>query len=232
MSEDPAPRQDGAASLNSRLRAFSVRATAAAIVGVARLLTGVQANWSGTRPDACRRVYFANHTSHGDFVLIWTVLPPRLRARTRPVAAADYWLASRARRFIGSEVFRAVLIERQAGARRADPVGQMAATLDAGDSLILFPEGTRNVGDELLLAFKSGLYHLASARPEIELVPVWIDNISRVMPKGELLPIPILCSVTFGTPLSLSPDEDKAAFLERARAALLALSPTAQGEAG
>ncbi len=212
-------------------RAIAVWVTGKAIVGLARLVTGVHANWAGTRPDPCRRVYFANHSSHGDSVLIWTVLPPRLRARTRPVAAADYWLATRLRRFFGVEVFRAILIDRgrrDGHDRRgsaAEAIGQMAATLDAGDSLILFPEGTRNVGDEALLAFKSGLFRLATARPEVEMVPVWIDSISRVMPKGEVLPVPILCTVTFGTPLTLSPDETSEVFLERARLALLALRP-------
>ena len=101
----------------------------------------------------------------------------------------------------------------------------MAGSLDAGTSLILFPEGTRNTTDERLLPFKSGLFHLAGARPQVELVPVWIENLNRVMPKGEFVPIPLLCTVTFGAPLRLQAGEDKAAFLERARAALLAAAP-------
>jgi 1-acyl-sn-glycerol-3-phosphate acyltransferase len=101
----------------------------------------------------------------------------------------------------------------------------MAQAIAQGSSLILFPEGTRNTTDEPLLPFRSGLYHLAKAKPEIELVPVWIDNISRVMPKGEMLPIPLLCSVIFGAPIELQAGEGKDAFLSRARSALLALRP-------
>lgn len=203
------------------------RIAAAAIAGFARLITGVRADWAGCPPDPVRRIYFANHASHGDFVLVWTVLPSSLRAQTRPVAGADYWGKGRLRRFVGTKVFRAVLIDRDPASRTADPVSVMASALDGGDSLILFPEGTRNMTDEPLLPFKSGLYHLAASRPEVDLVPVWIDNISRVMPKGELLPIPLLCGVAFGAPLRLAEGEEKSAFLARARAALLALAPGA-----
>ncbi|WP_136443080.1 lysophospholipid acyltransferase family protein [Pacificoceanicola onchidii] len=196
-----------------------------AIAFFAHLVTAVRGIWDGVEPVPAQRVYFANHTSNGDFVLIWASLPPALRARARPVAAADYWLTSPLRSFIGRDVFRAVLIQRQAEARVDDPVGQMAEAIDKGDSLILFPEGTRNMGDTPLLPFKSGLFHLAERCPEVDLVPVWIDNLNNVMPKGEVIPIPLLCTVTFGAPLERAPDEDKAAFLKRAEAALLALAP-------
>lgn len=197
----------------------------AGLLAFARAVTAVRGKWEGAEPVDRQRIYFANHASHGDFVLIWTVLPPRLREKTRPVAGADYWLKSSLRRFIGRDVFRAVLIERDRDARAADPIEQMADAIDGGASLIVFPEGTRNVTDAALLPFKSGLYHLGRARPHIEFVPTWIDNPNRVMPKGEFLPVPLICTVTFGTPLRLEPDEDKQSFLDRARAALLALGP-------
>ena len=196
---------------------------ASAICGFAKLVTGVRALWMGCAPEETRRVYFANHRSHGDFVLIWASLPDSLRARTRPVAGSDYWLTGGLRRYIINRVFRGVLIDRNAG-RDADPIGVMAKVLEGGESLILFPEGTRNLGDDLL-PFKSGLYHLACAQPQVELVPVWIENLGRAMPKGSLIPVPLLCTLSIGAPLLLAPGEDKTAFLERARAALLAMAP-------
>ena len=194
------------------------------ITGFARVVTGVRPDWRGTLPDGSQRIYFANHASHGDFVLIWSVLPKPLRDRTRPVAGADYWEKDRLRHFIGTEVFRAVLIDRVASARKDDPLSVMSRALGEGDSLILFPEGTRNTTEETLLPFRSGLYNLAAKHPDVALVPTWIDNISRVLPKGEVLPVPLLCSVTFGEPLHLQLGEDRHVFLDRARSALLALS--------
>jgi 1-acyl-sn-glycerol-3-phosphate acyltransferase len=199
------------------------RIAAAGVTLFARLVTAVRAEWRGFVPDNRPRVYFANHRSHGDFVLVWSVLPAALREQTRPVAGADYWGKGALRRFIGTRLFRAVLVEREAEKRTEDPILQMAAALDAGASLILFPEGTRNLTEVPLLPFKSGLYRLAMARPGIEMVPVWIANLNRVLPKGEMIPVPLICTVSFGVPLRLRAGEEKTAFLERARAALLAL---------
>jgi 1-acyl-sn-glycerol-3-phosphate acyltransferase len=199
-------------------------ACATAVAAFAWLVTGVRGEWRGCTSDTRPRVYFANHRSHADFVLIWTVLPPALRRLTRPVAAADYWLRGGLRRFMGQRVFRAVLIDRNPLTRDGDPIAIMTAALDEKNSLILFPEGTRNISESPLLPFKSGLYYLAKARPGVELVPVWIENLNRVMPKGEFVPIPLLCTVTLGPPIALLADEDKTAFLNRSRNALLALA--------
>jgi 1-acyl-sn-glycerol-3-phosphate acyltransferase len=201
------------------------RLAAAAITTATRLLTGARTIWTAPPPPGLQRVYFANHSSHGDFVLLWSSLDPRERARTRPVAGADYWSGDPLRRFIGQRVFRAVLVDRNPATRTADPVDQMLEAIDADDSLILFPEGTRNLTEERLLPFKAGLWHVGRRRPALNLVPVWIDNLNRVMPKGELLPVPLLCTVRFGEPLHVEEGEAKDAFLHRAREALLALAP-------
>ena len=205
---------------------FVDRLLASALCGFARALTGVRALWLGSEPDARPRVYFANHRSHGDFVLIWASLPPPLRRRTRPVAGADYWLTTSLRRFLINRVFRGVCIDRRPGRSGPNPVAQMGEALAAGESLILFPEGTRNMGDGLL-PFKSGLHHLARAHPEAELIPVWIENLGRVMPKGSLIPVPLLCTLSFGPPVAPIDGESRDAFLARARTALLDLAPPA-----
>ena len=198
---------------------------AVVIAGFARAVTGVRARWQGCGPQSRQRIYFANHASHGDFVLIWTALPPPLRVLTRPVAGKDYWGAGAVRRFIGKHVFNAVLINRAATTRKDNPLAPIEQALTQGSSLILFPEGTRNTTDEMLLPFKPGLFHIARAHPDADLVPVWIENIARVLPKGEFFPVPLLCSVTFGTPMRLQAGETKQDFLARARDTLIDTSP-------
>ena len=195
----------------------------ALLIFLARLITGAQGHWRGCPPKAEQRIYFANHQSHFDWVLIWASLPRELRARTRPIAARDYWTSSPFKHWITREVFNAVYVSRQRTDDQ-DPLEPLAQALRDGDSLVLFPEGTRsNKADPAL--FKSGLFHLAEQFPEVSLIPTWIDNVQRVMPKGEVVPVPILCTVTFGAPLALRAGEDKRVFLERARDAVLAERP-------
>ena len=170
------------------------------------------------------KVYYANHASHGDFVLVWISLPKTWRMLTQPVAGADYWLGSKLKAFIAEQVFRVLLIDRQSDPKQA--IAAMDGALKEGKSLILFPEGTRNTtDDQVLLPFKSGLYHLARENENVEFVPVWINNINRVLPKGKILPIPLLCEVRIGEVIKKLPDEDKTAFLTRIRQALLDLAP-------
>lgn len=208
-------------SVPSPLVRLAARIVGKGIEVFAKAITAVRADWRGIEPVARQRVYFANHVSNADMPMIWAVLPPTLRRQTRPVAAADYWLTNRLRAFAGRDVFRAVLIDRRPEARHDDPVAQMVAALDEGASLILFPEGKRNMGPDPLEPFKSGLYHLARARPQVDLVPTWVANLNAVMPKGEVIPLPLMCTVTFGAPIHLEEGEAKDAFLARAAAALL-----------
>ena len=191
------------------------------LLKLVRVLTGAQARWYGCPPQAEQRIYFANHQSHADLVMIWAALPHELRSITRPVAARDYWTKTPVREWITTAVFNAVYVDRERKGD-SDPLLPLEQALASGDSIILFPEGTRGDGEEPQ-PFKSGLYTLALKFPHVVLVPAWIDNIQRVMPKGEVVPVPILCSVTFGAPVRAEPGEERRAFLDRARAAVVAL---------
>ena len=194
------------------------------LASLSRLITGTQGHWKGCPPTAEQRIYFANHQSHFDWVLIWAALPRELRVLTRPIAARDYWTSSKLKTWLTSAVFNAVYVSRTRATPDEDPLEPLVEALQYGSSLVIFPEGTRsNKGEPQ--AFKGGLYHLAKQFPNVQLVPTWIDNVQRVMPKGEVVPVPILCTVTFGEPLQLKQGEDRREFLDRARAALIAQRP-------
>jgi len=205
---------------------------ASPLVAGVRLICGAGARWVDEPgpPAGRQRIFFANHTSHLDPVVVWSALPAAWRAVTRPVAARDYWQKGALRRFLSLRVFNAVLITRAAGAEGpGDRIAQARHVIDQtlGEmgstfSLILFPEGTRGSAEEPA-RFKSGLYHLAKARPEVELVPVYLENLGRILPKGEFLPVPLLATATFGRALHLGADEPREAFLERTRGAVVAL---------
>jgi 1-acyl-sn-glycerol-3-phosphate acyltransferase len=201
---------------------------ASVVAVIARGISGVQVRWAGCMPEPKQRIYFANHTSHLDFVVLWSALPHGVRAATRPVAARDYW-RSGLRAWLAQRVFRAVLIDRN---RTAGPppseaharavIDSLAQALGETDSLIIFPEGTRGDG-ESIARFRSGLYYLAQQRPDVELIPVCLENLSRILPKGEFLPVPLISLLTFGTPMQLGEAEDRHAFLNRAHAAVESL---------
>jgi 1-acyl-sn-glycerol-3-phosphate acyltransferase len=186
------------------------------LVALARLISGAGARWINCSPDVNQRIYFANHTSHLDALVIWSLLPPECRAVTKPVAARDYWEKGRVRPYIAKHVFGALLIDRQNIKVHQSPVDAMLREIGDKYSLIVFPEGRRNTGNDLD-EFKSGLYYMAKKRPDLELVPVHIDNLNRVLPRGEFLPVPLLSCITFGPPIWLEAGEPKTEFLKRAR---------------
>ena len=205
---------------------------ASLLAAIARGISGVQVQWAGCEPDERQRIYFANHSSHLDFVVLWSALPSEIRAVTRPIAAKDYWAQTPLRRYLAKNVFHAVLLERGSvnkaqSSEEVHFVGrhlmeQMADALGTQNSLILFPEGTRGTGEKIG-PFRSGLYHLAQRRPDVQLVPAYLENLNRILPKGEVLPVPMLSLLTFGKPIQVEPAEEKETFLERAREAVVSL---------
>jgi 1-acyl-sn-glycerol-3-phosphate acyltransferase len=195
---------------------------------VARLISGATARWTAPLDPTRQRVYFANHTSHLDFIIIWSSLPPAMRATTRPVAGGDYWGKGPVRRYLSKKVFNAILIERPSAesgsslSAAAKSIESIAAGMGDHSSIIVFPEGTRSLTGEVL-PFKSGLYHLLKLKPDLEIVPVYLANMNRILPKGEVLPVPLIGRVIVGPPMRFDPAEDKQTFLTRARDAMLAL---------
>jgi 1-acyl-sn-glycerol-3-phosphate acyltransferase len=192
------------------------------LVVLVRILVGARSEWQGCEPDTARRIYFANHSSHFDTIAVMAALPWPVRRLTHPVAARDYWGVSKFRRFIAEKCLRAVLIDRKPKPN-SQPLAPLEQLLGEGKSILIFPEGTRAADDEVA-EFRSGIFRLACQFPDVELVPVYLDNLSRILPKGSFLVVPITCTARFGTPLHVAPGEGKAEFLERARDAVLSLA--------
>lgn len=192
------------------------------LVLLARFLSGASIRWVDCQPDTCQRIYFANHTSHLDAIVLWSALPAPVRRLTRPVAAKDYWMAGPTRRYLSRRVFNALLIDRTKIKVHRSPVDMMLKEIGDRFSLIVFPEGGRTSGPDVG-EFKSGLYHLCKKRPDLELIPVYLNNLNRILPRGEVLPVPLLSCITFGPPMWLESGESKTDFLVRARDAVCRL---------
>lgn len=204
-------------------RCFSIDAVVGRAIfsGLSRFLSGATSTWY-SQPDTCQRVYYANHTSHLDMLVIWSALPDYVRKVVRPVAAKDYWGSGIFRPYIAKRLFNCILLERQNVKVHNNPVDEMLRQMDSQYSIIIFPEGGRQSSEEMA-EFKSGLYYMCKKRPELELIPIYIDNMNRILPRGTYLPVPLLSHVTFGSPLWLEKNEKKQDFLDRARQAILDL---------
>jgi len=162
----------------------------------------------------------ANHSSHLDAVVLLSLLPGARLKRVHAVAAADYFERNRVVGALTRTLFHTLPIDRNARSPEADPRPRMLEVLDRGDSLLLFPEGTRGTGPDIG-RFRTGIAWLAERRPDIPVVPVYLENLHRALPKGELFPVPFFCGVRIGPPLHPVGDRDAIlAMLENAVRAL------------
>ena len=145
------------------------------IVWLTRLLVGAYPHWQGCAPSSKQRIYFANHTSHLDTIVIWASLPPQLRPFVRPVAAKDYWEKGLLRRRIALDELNVVLVDRRR-TEHSNPLDPLRQALQEGSSLIIFPEGTRYKGEEGGAGeFKAGAFRIA-IKTGVPVVPVAISG--------------------------------------------------------
>lgn len=195
------------------------------LAGLVRLVTGVKVSRldvNGGEP--C--IFFANHGSHLDSLVIWAALPAEVRYKVSPVAARDYWTKTRLRRWLATRVFNAVLLDREGRPKdRSHPMSPVLEQLEAGYSVILFPEGTRSL-DGRMKRFKAGLHYLHEMHPDRALVPVSLTNLSRILPKGEWLPVPLIGRITVHERMKVLEGEGRKEFLERAFEAVAKALPT------
>lgn len=148
-------------------------------------------------------ILIANHSSHLDTAALLSLFPVGRLRRIRPCAAADYFERTRLISLLSRTLFNVLPIHRHGGSGAENPVRSMAAALERGDSLLLFPEGTRG-SDGGMAPFKPGVALLAQQFPDVPVVPVYLSNMGRALPKGEFMPVPLYCEVRIGAPLRLS----------------------------
>lgn len=144
-------------------------------------------------------ILLSNHNSHMDTLVLLSLMPLRDLRWVRPVAAADYFCASRATGFFVSLLFNILPIQRKPVPGADSPIEVMASALQAGQSLILYPEGTRGKPEEMS-RFHSGAARLMERFPDVPVLPVYLDGMGRILPKGEPIPVPFIGRVNIGAP--------------------------------
>lgn len=153
-------------------------------------------------------VIAANHNSHLDTLVLMSLFPLRDLHRVRPVAAADYFLANRARAWFSKTIMGIIPLDRSGGADLSNLFDPLHEALDRNEILILFPEGSRGNPEEVG-RLRKGIYHLVKDREETPVFPVVMHGLGRALPRGEALFVPFNCDVVIGSPLAMENSSDK-----------------------
>lgn len=182
------------------MSAFSRRAFSACVLRpVVNVVLGLNVRHGDRLPRRGPAILVANHNSHLDTAVLMTLFPQRLIPRVHPLAAADYFMTSRRLAWFSRVALGIIPIER-GRSRGADPLAAAGRALDAGDIVIVFPEGTRGV-PERQAEFKRGIAHLAKRHPQVPVIPVFLHGLGKSMPKGAVVPLPVRCDVVVDDPM-------------------------------
>lgn len=191
---------DRLARLGAPLHALPRLAFAALVVRPV-LLFAVGLNVRGREhlPRRGPAILAPNHNSHLDALALASLYPLAELPGVVAAGAADYFFRNAPTAWLARHVLGAVPVARGA-VRGSDPLAACSAALAEGRVLIFFPEGSRGE-PERMQPVRSGLARLAAAHPEAPVVPVYLRNFGRVLPRGDWLPVPVVCDVVIGRPL-------------------------------
>ena len=192
---------------------------------IARFMTGADVTGREHLPLKGPAIVAANHNSHMDTLLLLSIFPSRAVLRVRPAAAADYFLRDPVIGWFSRNLIGIVPVARGKAGSGEDVLAPAREALAAGDIIVVFPEGTRGDASDSMAALKSGVARLAEAFPDAPVTPVWIQGAGRVLPKGEVIPVPMNCAVLIGEPVHWQ--GQRGALMEELRAALLSLKDQA-----
>jgi len=188
---------------------------------LALVVLGLNVRHRERLPAAGPAVLAANHNSHLDTLVLMALFPLRLVPRLRPVAAADYFLRNRYLAWFATQVIGIIPLQRQPKGHEGHPLDALAVALDRGEILILFPEGSRGAPEQLA-DFKSGIAHLAKARPQVPVIPLYLHGLGKALPRGEALLVPFFCDLFVGEALYWQDDRQR--YMEVLREGMLALA--------
>lgn len=165
------------------------------------IVLGLNARRRQLLPRSGPAIVVANHNSHLDTLALMTLFDWATIGHVRPVAAADYFLRNRIVAWFALKVVGILPLKRSGFGRQADPLAACHEALEAGQILIVFPEGSRGEPEQLS-AFKSGVAHLSERFPEVPIVPVYLHGLGKALPRGEALLVPFFCDVFVGEPFA------------------------------
>ncbi|MBF0505121.1 MAG: 1-acyl-sn-glycerol-3-phosphate acyltransferase [Candidatus Omnitrophica bacterium] len=153
-------------------------------------------------------IVIANHTSHLDAAALLAFFPLKDLRRVRPVAAADYFNSNKCIAFFSRIFFNILPIARKNIGRHQNPLDGLREALEHKETLIIFPEGTRSSSGEMG-PFHTGIAHILKEFPQVPVIPVYMSNMYKALPKGEFILVPFICEVNIGKPLFLSGTKDE-----------------------
>jgi 1-acyl-sn-glycerol-3-phosphate acyltransferase len=145
-------------------------------------------------------VLAGNHNSNLDALAIISLMPLRLLPKLRPVAAMDYFLTGGFRSWFANNIIGIIPVKRGSGKEGGNPLALADEALDRGEILVIFPEGTRGE-PETLQEFKKGIGHVAHAKPNVPVIPVFMHGLGKALPRGSMLLVPFNVIVSVGEPL-------------------------------
>ncbi len=167
------------------------------------IVLGTNVRRSELLPSSGPAIIVANHNSHLDLFALMNVLGLKRLPDVRPVAAADYFITRRVRRWFATRIVGIIPIDRskirrEKGKHPLDPISEV---LEKEGIVLLFPEGTRGE-PEKMDEFQTGVAHIARRHPEIPITPVFMHGLGKALPKGEALLVPFFCDMFVGKPLN------------------------------
>jgi 1-acyl-sn-glycerol-3-phosphate acyltransferase len=172
------------------------------------LFIGLRVRGRAHLPKSDPFILLANHASHLDTISLLSLFSLLRLRNIRPVAAADYFQRNRIVALFSQTLFNILPIARKGITRENNPLRQMQSALECGQSLIIFPEGTRGSGEEVG-QFKAGIAKLIERVPEVSVVPALLINMGRSLPKGEFIPVPFFCEIRLGKPCKLTGTQEE-----------------------